>query len=134
MWTYRARILRLTDADTTRLLADVGFGVRYEVDLRLIGCWMPETRDPGGPEMRRHAEQWVDDWLAAAGQRLAWPFLVETSQTKLIEPSQRMTFTRYVGALYRYDGRQPVGEPLNEVLNAVLEKHPEWGHGIGATP
>lgn len=132
MWTYRARVLRLVDADTMRLLADIGFGVRYEVDLRLIGCWMPETRDPGGPQMRQFAQQWVDDWLAGLGQGLAFPFLVETAQTKMIEPSQRMTFTRYVGGLWRYDGRQPVGMPLNEVLNAELERHPEWGHGIEA--
>jgi hypothetical protein len=134
MWTYRARILRLVDADTTRCLVDIGFGVRFEVDLRLTGCWMPEAREPGGQEMRAIAQQWADEWTTGRGAGLVWPFLVETSQTKMIEPSQRMTFTRYVGVLARYDGRQTVGEPLNEVLDAVLEQHPQWGHGIGGTP
>lgn len=132
MWTYRAQLVRLVDADSVRLLCDTGFGQRYEVELRLIGCYMPEARQPGGPEMRQVAQAWVDEWTGGLGQLLTWPLLVETSQSKVIEPSQQRTFTRWLGALYRYDGRRPIGEPLNERLTRVLERdHPEWGRGIG---
>ena len=130
MWEYRAQLLRVVDADSMRFLADTGFGQRYEVELRLIGCWMPELRDPGGPQMR----QYVTEWFGATRPGPVWPYLIRTTvHSRRPEPEQLRTFTRWLGAVNRYDGYTAVGSSLNEVLNAELERHPEWGHGSGGS-
>lgn len=124
----RARIIaRPHDADTVKIETDSGYGGREEHDLRLLGCWMPELRDPGGHQMR----QVLVDWFAAA-PALTWPLWVDPVQTTVREPGQRMTFARYLCVVWHFDGRDIVGAPLNEVLNAHLAGHPEWGHGAGA--
>lgn len=131
MWQYRAQILRVIDGDTIRVLADTGFTQRTEVDLRLIGCYTPEAAEPGGAHMRRIAEIWAEQWTSGPGASMTWPFLIETAQTKIPEPGQKRTFTRYIGALNRYDGHHPVGPPLNELINEESARHPEWGRGTG---
>lgn len=129
---WRAYVVDVHDADTLRLVLDTGFDGRHEPDLRLLGTYAPELRQPGGPEMRAVALNWVTEWTEGAGKDLQWPFWVQTVQTTaLVEAKQRTTLGRFVATVWRYDGRYTVGDPLNDVVNADLEKHPEWGHGIG---
>jgi endonuclease YncB( thermonuclease family) len=134
----RARLIpslgveNIHDGDTVRLEIDSAYGGREEPELRLDGVYMPELRDPGGPEMRR----WIIGWFAAADPGVGWPFWVEAARTKVTvkapEPGQRMTFARYLATVWRFDGARKVGPSLNEALNAELALHPEWGHGKGA--
>lgn len=96
MWDYRAAATKVLDGDTVRLIVDLGFYAHHRVDLRLLDVYAPELRDPGGPE----ATVFVERWLASVPNvSRAWPLHVTTQTTLVTEPSERMTFTRYVGTI-----------------------------------
>ena len=125
MFSYRAAAIRPVDGDTVVLLIDQGFDTRHETEVRLIGVYAPERTQPGGAETTRL----VADWLVEAQQRnpqRRWPLTVTTVQTKTVEPGERMTFTRYLATVRAAD--QP-DSSLNDVVNAELARHPEWGPG-----
>lgn len=129
---WRAYVVDVHDGDSLRMVLDTGFDSRHEPSLRLLGAFAPELRQPGGAEMRKVALDWVTEWTTGGGRDLAWPFWVETVQTTtLVEPKQRATLGRFVATVWRYDGRYTIGDPLNEVINGVLEANPQWGGGIG---
>lgn len=104
---------------------DAGCAGRMEPELRLFGVYMPELSDPGGLEMR----QTVDDWFAEADHMLTWPFWISMIMTKVREPGQKMTYARYLATVWRFDGQRTQGPSINQVVNDVLSRHPEWGHG-----
>lgn len=116
------------DGDSFWMELDQGFDARHEPELRLDAVYMPELSQPGGLEMR----QIVLDWFAASDHTLTWPFWVISTKTKVREPGQRRTFTRYLATVWRFDGRAIVGASVNDIVNAELARHPEWGHGAGA--
>lgn len=115
------------DGDSFWMEYDAGCTGRMEPELRLVDVYMPELKEPGGPEMRQVAL----DWFARSDHTLTWPFWISTVMTKVREPGQRMTFTRYLATVWRFDGRFIVGPSVNQVVNEVLAEHPEWGHGRG---
>lgn len=125
----RARLVpprdKAHDGDSFWMEYDAGCTARVEPELRLYGVYMPELKDPGGPEMR----QAVDDWFASADYTLTWPFWISMVMTKTRERGQKMTFTRYLAVVWRYDGLRTVGPSINETVNTLLEAHPGWGHG-----
>lgn len=114
------------DGDSFWMEYDAGCGARVEPELRLLDCYMPESREPGGPELR----QVVVDWFAAA-PRINWPFWIAMTMTKTKEPNQKSTFARYLATVWHFDGRYTVGPSINDVVNSHLTRHPEWGHGRG---
>jgi hypothetical protein len=120
MWTYRAALIQVIDGDTLRLEIDLGFHVHTQQDIRLLAVSAPETNQPGGNEARAWVTQWLD--LSAA---LRWPLLVITAISRIAEPDEKRTFTRYLGTVSDiHDGRI-----LNTDLADYLAQHPEWGSG-----
>lgn len=84
LWTYRARLDRVVDADTLDLLIDVGFHHQCTQRVRLVNIDAPETR---GRERTQGlaAKHYVDQWLTAcrwAAERAGadWPLHVVTSK------------------------------------------------------
>ncbi len=127
MWSYRAQLIGVLDGDTVRVLADLGFGTRAEVDVRLVGASAPERAQPGGRETR----DWTCAWIADAlrGDR-RWPLLVRTESTRSAEPTERRSLNRYLGVIWACGpGCEPDGPSLNEQLRTFLAGHPEWGAG-----
>jgi hypothetical protein len=126
VWEYRARSLKVLDGDTVRLLVDLGFYTFRRIDLRLLEVGAPELHEPGGVETRDYVEQWIHD----AGAGLDWPLLIRTQITKLVEPTERQSFTRYIGDILDHlDVFDRDGRHLNADLRAYLAEHPEWGPG-----
>ena len=123
MWEYRALPIMTLDGDTVRLLVDIGFYARHQIDLRLLDVHAPELRDPGGLEARDFAVGWLE---TAAQSNLTWPLLIRTQTTKVTEPTEKQTFTRYIGDIYDITG----ASHLNAQLRHWLSQHPEWGPGL----
>ena len=124
MFQYRAALSRVIDGDSAVLLIDCGFSARVEVEVRLLDVHAPERRQLGGAE----TTQFVADWFTAATFSRRWPIYVETQQTQVYEPTQRMTFTRYVATVWQFDRRGP-DESLNAQVRQFLAGHPEWPTG-----
>lgn len=125
-WGFRAQLSRPHDGDSFWVLADLGFGVRAEVELRLDGVHAPELSQQGGQE----TTDFVNGWLTAnASPGRRWPLWLEVVQTVTTEPGMRQSFTRYVAAVWAYEHRF-TGQSLNDLTNAFLAGHPDWPHGF----
>lgn len=125
MFQYRAALARPIDGDSTVLLIDLGFGVREEAEVRLLAVRAPEKSQPGGSETTQFVAGWMATQIASG---LRWPLFIETVQTKVIEPTERMTFTRYLATVWPY-GRRGTQDSLNYAVATFLSGHPEWPAG-----
>ena len=84
--TFRALLVRATDGDTVRCLADCGFLVTRTLDIRLEGVDAAELRG-GTPETRAKAQA-------------ARAFLAQyEGRTVLLHTRQAKSFDRYVGTV-----------------------------------
>lgn len=54
MYEYRAEILRVVDGDTVNARVDLGFDVRFDMKLRLLGINAPELNTEAGKSARTH--------------------------------------------------------------------------------
>lgn len=122
MWDYRADLLRVIDGDTIVVLLDQGFHGRREEELRLVGVYAPELREPGGKECK----EFVITWMSTYCSDIAWPLLITTVKNTNIEPGERRSFTRYLANIRTINQSRN----LNEDIIAFLSHHPEWGPGI----
>lgn len=134
MWDYRARRSdkprtgKGDDGDTVLMILDLGMGVFTEEPIRLVGCFAPETSQPGGKEAAKFLDLTMEEVEERAAARHArWPFVVRTDPNSNPEPDERRSFVRYVGAIYALD----TGEYINGDVVAFLASHPEWGGGTG---
>lgn len=59
-YSYRAKLVRVTDGDTVVLEIDIGFRMRATMPIRLVGINTPEMNTPAGKSTR----QWVIDWFS----------------------------------------------------------------------
>lgn len=119
MWDKRAQLVSVYDGDTLTMVLDQGFGDSKEIDVRLLGVFAPELRQPGGRETR----QFVVDWLAYRAGAVKWPWLVVTSRTADHETT---TFARYVATVSTLDGTQT----LNTAVTAFVRAQ-GYGGGVG---
>lgn len=53
-WLYKCSLQRVVDGDTVDLDVDTGFGIHFNMRVRLYGFNAPERRKPGGPEATAH--------------------------------------------------------------------------------
>lgn len=91
MFEYRAKILRLVDADTVAVRLDLGLDVRIDVTLRLAGINAPEMSTEAGKLAKAYAEQWFSK-LAPEG------FIVRTTKDR------REKYGRYLATVYALTG------------------------------
>ena len=59
MYEYLADVVRVVDGDTMHLNVDLGFNIKYEMPVRLLGLNCPELNTDAG----KVAKQFVIDWL-----------------------------------------------------------------------
>lgn len=76
LWFFRARIMRVVDADTLELELDTGFHSRHIERVRLRDVDAPERGTPEG----KSATAWVRRWLANSGNSGYWGLRVRTHQ------------------------------------------------------
>jgi hypothetical protein len=128
MFQYRAALSRVVDGDSAILLIDCGFSVRAEVEVRLLDVHAPERSQPGGAEATSFAAAWFDH-VAAIDPSRRWPLYVETQISRVVEPTERRSFIRYVGTVWPI-GTQAPESSLNWLLAQFLAGHPEWPSGM----
>lgn len=102
LWHFRAMTLRVLDGDTALLLADTGYGGRYEVHLRIAGLNAPEMSTPEGMPARLRLANALPLWAAGSG----WPLRVISLQRETVVSEVR-SFERFVGTILvlQADGR-----------------------------
>lgn len=78
LWTFRARLIRVVDADTFEIELDTGFHSRHVERVRLAGADAPERNTAAG----KMALIWAIHWFQAASSdsSRAWPLIVRTRQ------------------------------------------------------
>lgn len=59
-WPFDVLSGTAIDGDTARIMADLGFGARVEIDLRLAGVRAPEMGQPGGVAARDALQAMLD--------------------------------------------------------------------------
>ncbi len=116
---YRARPIRIIDADTHRLIVDAGFSVRVEIDLRLAGVDAPELHTDAGEDaldfvIGLFAEHAVWDRAEAGG----WPLRVET--LRRASGAEVRSFARWLGHLHIV---QENGQLINVATSLVEAGH-----------
>lgn len=76
---YGCRVVSVHDGDTCTVNVDLGFFVRVEQPLRLLGVNAPElaNKDGSGQQARQYTADWVATHLAHAPAGASWPFSVQ---------------------------------------------------------
>lgn len=109
MWTYRAVLVRLIDADTYLFDLDLGFHVTIRERVRLLGANCPERNTAQGRAAIAYATGWFDGFSAVQ---------VKTQRTATGEVR---TFERYVASVcgLNSDGTPVPGADLAASLKAA---------------
>ena len=111
-YRYRARLVRIIDADTIRVSVDLGMRISREVNLRIADIDAPEVYGRDASEAGRTATEALREML---GDR---PLYVATRK-------DTTSFDRYVAALYidAGDGTlRDIGAALVEGGHAVVSE------------
>lgn len=98
LWTYRARLVDVIDADTIRCLIDTGFGGRHEADIRVADVDAPEASTPEGRLARSLAAQLLWQVIDEDG----WPVRVRTRRLLTVTKEAR-SFARWVADVWWRD-------------------------------
>lgn len=133
LFEFRAYLTKPHDGDSFWVMCDQGYDGRAEPELRLYDVSTPELSQVGGQECTDHINSWFLTAVTSQPDR-RWPLWVESIKTtRLIEPKQKMTITRYLANVWRYvdkpDGPTP-GPSLNDYMRDYMTQHPEWPTGM----
>lgn len=90
LWTYRASLVGVVDADTVDLTIDLGFNIRKIERVRLLGVDAPERNTPEGAIAHLWTRQWFTDCQDLGS---IWPYLVTTHKPST---GARDKYGRYV--------------------------------------
>lgn len=112
MWDKRAEYIRNHDGDNATMMLDQGHGDTKLLEVRLMGVFAPELREPGGKECQEFIEEWMHR-NDVAGTR--WKYIVITARMKTVDKEQ-MTFTRYVGTITSLSGASNLNAELIEFI------------------
>lgn len=94
-WVYRCYVTNVVDGDTVDVVIDAGFRSTRTERLRLLGVNTPERK--GATKAAGDAARlYTVAWLSWAGDN-SWPLTVQTSKSD--------AFGRYLGTIWRPDGR-----------------------------
>lgn len=123
MWDKRARYIKNHDGDTVTVLLDQGYRDTKELEVRLLGVYAPELRQPGGKECR----EFVNNWFTVSDPNFVrWPFVVTTARMKVADREQK-TLDRYVATITTIDG----SKNLNAEVAEFIHKN-KYGGGSGS--
>lgn len=103
---YPARVERVTDGDTIRVLLDHGCYLRSTQAIRLLDVDAPELAQPGGSQARDHIATWLVDHATPGDD---WPYDVALMK-------DRRSFNRYVGDISCHT----CGDSLNDAMRHHL--------------
>ena len=116
MWTYRARLAHLVDADTFDLTVDVGFRVTVTDRFRLAWADAFEIRGPERPRGLAAVEL-VRDWWPPDGEVLIQTFKARGRMA-------RGKFGRWLAEVHHPQRLEPLHEALIEAGLAVrVDEH-----------
>ncbi len=116
LYRYRARIVRIVDADTVIASLDLGLHCFHTESLRVAGVNAPEVRNADPTGAGRAAVNFVIMWIAEAEDNAltgGWPFEIETMK-------DRQTFGRYVAHIIRADTGESLATALVAAGHAVV--------------
>lgn len=118
-WPYRfrARLVKVRDADSYVFAADLGLRVTHELVVRLAGCNAPESKTPEGEK----ATAFATDWLAEYADPDGWLAL-----TTKKDPGDR--YGRWLAQVQSLDGSRDLTEDL------ITGGHAAKWDGAGAKP
>ena len=102
-WTVPCEVVRVIDGDTVRVR------VTKEINVRLLECYAPELRQPGGVQSREYLREMLD------GREVTLHIPGDESVAHLF------TFSRVLGRLFA--GDHDVSEGLVAAGCATREKH-----------
>lgn len=117
MYTYRAKVLKVHDADTIFVEADLGFHIKKQLWVRLLAVDAPELKTPEG----QAAREFVVNWLFQG--KIDAP-IVTISTMKERDGDERQTFGRYLAFVLN-----DRGEGLASAL--IKAGHAKKGKGDG---
>ena len=120
LWTTRSKVLRVIDGDTLSMRSDLGRNIFHDVEIRLLGVWAPERKEPGGMETADFVARWCHDNAELQG----W-LLLTTYKNR--NDNDVKTFDRWVGTVQTMDGSRT----LNLDIQQFVAEH-GYGGGIGA--
>ncbi len=124
LWRFRARTVRVIDADTVLALVDCGYRGRHEARLRIHGIDAPEV----GTKEGNLARAWLATQIDGAHHILQeWPLRVETIQRETIV-SEVATFERWVSKIWLVDDD---GEMFDLADALVAAGHGVYREGSG---
>lgn len=115
MFKYRAQITNVVDGDTLDVEIDLGFGLRKEVRLRLLGVDTAEvygvSKDSDLYKTGKRHSAFVQSWVES-GEKVddSFPFIVKTEK--------RGKFGRYLATVHRSDGAV-LNDDLLETFDGV---------------
>lgn len=123
MWDRRAQYLQNYDGDTVKMVLDQGFGDTKQIDVRLLGVFAPEFREPGGPECREFVRMWFEN--NTPSQQVKWDCVVTTARMKVADREQK-TLDRYVGTVTNLAGTSNLNMEIIEFIRVN-----NYGGGVG---
>ena len=115
MYTYKAKIVRVIDADTLELEVDCGFRLKFRDRFRLEGVNAPELNTAEGQAAKQFVIGWVDELRNPVGDA------VVTIETYKPDKYGRWLFS-IVG---REDGRQ-IGGSTSPLQTSLINN----GHAV----
>jgi endonuclease YncB( thermonuclease family) len=127
---YRAVPTKLHDGDSFWVMADTGFGSRFEPELRLLDVSAPELHpiEAGAQEVTDFVNRWLSNATAATPFR-HWPLWVSVKQTTAFEPGDSQTFTRYLATVWVFGQQGSPDASINALARELMASHPEWPAG-----